>query len=201
MIKIFTGDDRIKAKQAITSYLGNDYEVIEGPDLTPADLPSIFLGASLFQSTRHILIRDLSTNKPVFEKLPDYLDSQHKIALLELKLDKRSSTYKALKTKIEIQEFQLPPDPALKLVFDIFKTAKVNGPKSLDLLAKIKQNEEPIMFFGLLTSQAIKDFSMHQGTKQKTILKELAKVDLQMKTSPIDPWLLIESFLLRLSSF
>ena len=102
MIKIFTGDDRIKAKQEITKFLGTDYEVIEGPELNPTDLPSIFLGGSLFQPTRNILIRDLSTNKSVFEKLPDYLESPHQIAILEFKLDKRSTTYKALKDKIEI---------------------------------------------------------------------------------------------------
>lgn len=200
MIKIFTGDDRIKAKQEITKFLGTDYEVIEGPELNPADLPSIFLGGSLFQSTRNILIRDLSTNKSVFEKLPDYLESPHQIAILELKLDKRSATYKALKDKIAIKEFKLPQDPNLKLVFDIFKTAKNDGLKSIAMLEKIKQNEDPIMFFGLLVSQALKDFTTGQGTKQKTTLKELAKVDLQMKSSSIDPWLLIESFLLRLSS-
>ena len=92
MLRIFTGENRMRATAAINEYLGQDYEVIEGADLTPADLPSIFHGNSLFATTRHILIRDLSPNKPVFEKLPDYLDTTHHIAILELKLDKRSAT-------------------------------------------------------------------------------------------------------------
>ena len=58
MIKFFYGDDRVRAKQSIEQFLGTkDYEIIEGTDLTPADLPSIFLGNSLFADTRTILIR------------------------------------------------------------------------------------------------------------------------------------------------
>ena len=70
MIKFFYGDDRVRAKKAIEKFLGTaDYEIIEGADLSPTDLPSIFLGNSLFTDTRAILIRDLTTNKPVYEKL------------------------------------------------------------------------------------------------------------------------------------
>ena len=36
--------------------------------------------------------------------------------------------------------------------------------------------------------------------KEKQILKGLAKTDLQMKTTKVDPWLLVESFLLELST-
>jgi DNA polymerase III delta subunit len=56
------------------------------------------------------------------------------------------------------------------------------------------------MFFGLLASQALKDYSQKQGTKEKRVLKELSKLDLDLKTTSYQPWLLIESFLLRLSS-
>ena len=68
------------------------------------------------------------------------------------------------------------------------------------MLEKVKQDEDPIMLLGLFTSQALKDFSARQGTKEKKILKELSKVDLQIKTTKVEPWLLVESFLLRLSS-
>ena len=100
MIKIFTGEDRIRAQQEITRYLGENYEIIEGAELELTTLPSIFQGASLFADTRNILIRDLSINKPVFDKLPDYLDTSHNVIIQEIKLDKRSNTYKILKDKI-----------------------------------------------------------------------------------------------------
>lgn len=201
MIKIFTGDDRVRAKNEIVKLLGESYEIIEGVDLTPDSMPSVFYGNTLFADKRKILIRDMSTNKPVFDKLPDYLDTPHDVIIQEIKLDKRSSTYKAIKSKIEIKDFSFPENPNFRLVFDIYKTAKTNGKKAVEMLEKIKQDEDPIMFFGLLASQAIKDYSQKQGTKEKRALTELAKLDLRLKSSPHDPWLLIEAFLLLLVSF
>ena len=201
MLKIYTGEDRIKAKKSITQFLGSNYEVIEGADLAPSDLPTILLGQSLFSKERSILIQDLSSNKPVFDELPKYLDTPHKVALLELKLDKRSSTYKTLQKKVEIKDFPLPKDPNLKLVFNIYHTAKRNGNEAVKMLEKIKSEEDPIMFFGLLASQAIKDYDSKQGNKEKRALRELSELDLKLKTTSFQPWLLIESFLLRLSSF
>lgn len=200
MIRIFYGDDRIRANQEIQKILGSDYEVIEGADITPADLPSIFLGASLLNPERKILIRDFTANKPVFKEITKYLASPHEIILFETKLDKRSTTYKELKDQLEIKEFKLPDNPNASVIFDIYRVAKKDGPRSLELLAKIKPTEDPIKFTGLLVSQTIKDFSYKQGSKEKRVLKELSKLDIEMKTTKIDPWLLVESFLLRLST-
>ncbi|MDO4399065.1 MAG: hypothetical protein Q4C24_02110 [Candidatus Saccharibacteria bacterium] len=201
MIKLFYGDDRVRAQQEITKFLGaTDYEIIEGADLTPADLPSIFLGNSLFAESRTILIRDFTANKPVCEKLSDYLNTPHKVAILELKLDKRSAVYKALKGQIEFQEFTLPKNPNLGLVFDIYRTAKHDGAKAVQMLEKIQAEEDPIMFCGLMISQALKDFKQKQGIKEKRALRELSKLDLNLKSTSIQPWLLVQSFLLQLSS-
>lgn len=201
MIKVFYGDDRVRAKAEITKFLGTkDYEIIEGADLTPADLPSIFLGNSLFTDTRAILIRDFTANRPVYEKLPEYLNTPHQIAILDAKIDKRSATYKFLKDQIEFQEFTLPKNPNLNLVFGIYRTAKHDGEKAVKMLEKIQAEEDPIMFCGLLISQALKDFNQKQGTKEKRVLKELSKLDLDLKSTSLQPWLLVQSFLLRLSS-
>ena len=198
MLKIFTGDDRVRAQNIIKQQLGDSYEVIEGADLAPSDLPSVFRGTTLFAETRNILIRDLSANKLAFDSISDYLDTPHNIIILESKLDKRSVTYKAIKDKIEITDFKLPVNPNFRLVFDIYKIAKHDGKKAVDMLEKIKSTEDPIMFFGLLASQALKDYAAHQGVKEKRALHELAKTDLQMKSTNIDPWLLVESCLLRI---
>ncbi|MBO7132229.1 hypothetical protein J6V85_03185 [Candidatus Saccharibacteria bacterium] len=200
MIRIFYGEDRVRAKNEIDKLLGKDYEVIEGSELEPSDLPSIFLGASLLSDNRKILIRDLTTNKPAFEKILDYLNTPHEIILFETKLDKRSATFKLLKDKIEIKEFVLKKDPSANLVFGIYETAKKDGKKAIENLEKIKVNQDPIMFFGLLVSQALKDYQRNQGIKEKKALKELSKLDLDLKSSKLSSWLLIESFLLRLSS-
>ena len=202
MIKIFYGDDRVKAQQEIKRTLGNNYEVIDATDLTPSDLPSIFLGASLFDpDKRHILIRDLTANKTAYEELPKYLNTTHDIIIFESKLDKRSTTYKALKDKLEFKEFSLPDNTDFRQVFEIYKIAKTDGKKALQILEKIKPSEDPMQLTGLLVSQAIKDFSANPtGKRERSILKALSKLDLDMKSTKIDPWLLVESFLLRLSS-
>ena len=105
MIQIITGDDRVRAGQEIVKTLGENHETIEGPDLDSRDMPTIFLGTTLFDNTRNILIRDLSMNKSAWDKLPDYLDTPHNIIIQELKLDKRSATYKDIKSKVTIKEF------------------------------------------------------------------------------------------------
>ena len=88
MIKIFYGDDRVKAQSAIKKLLGEDYEVIESENLLPSDMASVFYGGSLFSNERKILIKDLTANKDCWEEVPKYLDSTHAIILLEAKVDK-----------------------------------------------------------------------------------------------------------------
>ena len=200
MIKVFYGDDRIKAKQEIEKLLGKDYEVIDAAELSDQDLPTIFLGASLFAEKRKILIRDFFANKPAAEKLANYLDTPHDIIVFELKLDKRSVAYKELKDKLEFKEFKLPEKQNFGIVFDIYNTAKRDGKKAITMLESIKEDQDPMMFFGLLVSQAVKDFARNQGTKEKRVLHELSKLDILMKTTSSQPWLLIESFLLQVSS-
>ncbi len=198
MIRIYYGDDRVKAKQEIVKVLGNDYEVIDAGELTEMDLPTIFKGGSLFTDKRKIMIRDLLSNKVVSDKVVDYVDTTHEIVLFESKLDKRSVAYKSLKDKVEMREFPLKQNADFGVVFDVYRTAKRDGKRAVEMLRTIEQNEEPIMFTGLIVSQALKDFAARPGAKEKRVLVELSKVDMQMKTTATKPWLLVESFLLRL---
>lgn len=200
MIRIFTGEDRVKANQKITEVLGGNYEVVEGGDLMVNDLPSLFRGGSLFSDERNILIRDMSMNKEVFEKLPEYLDTSNNVVVFEMKLDKRSAVYKAIKNKVEIVDFALPKDKSFNKAFDIYRVAKRDGKRAVKMLEEIKPTQEPMMFVGLMVSQAIKDYVARQGVAEKKALRELSKLDLDMKSSSVEPWLLIEAFLIRLAS-
>lgn len=200
MIKIFTGDDRLRAGQEIKRLLGDDYEVMEGVELTPGDLASAMRGASLFSEMRKILIRDLSANKAVFDELPMYLDTPHEVVIWELKLDKRSSVYKTLKDKVEIREFNLQKSADFGVVFDIYRVAKRDGRRAVGMLKAIEQDEDPIRFAGLLISQALKDYARNAGAKEKRVLRELSELDLKLKATSYSPWLLVESSLLRLAS-
>lgn len=200
MIKIFIGNDRVRAGQEINHLLGSDHETYDGVDLSPQDLPSLFYGGTLFNDVRHILIRDYSSNQSIYEKLPDYLNTPHHVILLESKLDKRSTIFKAIKSKITIQEFKLPEQHNQFYSFDICRVAKRNGEEAVRMLKEIEPTTDPIMFFGAITSVVLKDYAAHQGAKEKQALKELAKLDLQIKSTTIEPWILIESYLLRISN-
>ncbi|MEE0888364.1 MAG: hypothetical protein U0L97_04095 [Candidatus Saccharimonadaceae bacterium] len=199
MIKVYYGDDRVRAKKDIETFLGDEYEIVEGAELAVEDLPSLFWGGSLFSEKRSILIRDLFENKSVYDELPEYVNTVHDIIIFEQKIDKRSSTYKTLKDKIEWKEYKIPVNPNLKRVFDVYAIAKKDGARAVAMLDEIKSEEDPIMFCGLMISQALKDYKAHPGAKEKRALKELSRLDLSLKSTSVQPWLLVQAFLLRLA--
>lgn len=201
MIRIFCGEDRVRAMNEIQKIFGENYETIDCIDLTTKDLTPIFLSKTLFADKRKIVLKDFTSNSEIYQKLPNFLDTPHEVILFETKLDKRAAIYKEIKNKIEIVEFKLPESANFGMVFDIYRVAKKDGKRAVEMLEKIKINEEPIRFAGLLASQALKDFNNHPGTKEKQVLKNLAKVDIQMKSNKIDPWLLIEAFLIKMSQY
>lgn len=200
MLKVFFGDDRVKAQDAVQRELGANYEVLDGEDLTLADLPSIFRGSSLFDTgVRRILVKDVSANTIVWEKIADYADTSHQVIIWETKLDKRTAGYKALKAaKIEMQEFAAKTPPETKLVFGILETAFRDGEAAVRQVEQIELAQDPYMFFGLLVTQLLKRLDEGCNVAQtKRQVQELAKLDLQMKTTGVEPWLLVKSFLLR----
>ena len=64
MFRVFYGPNRLEVEKNIKSILGEDYEVFEGESLEAADLPSVFLGTSLFGAEkRRILLKDVGGKK------------------------------------------------------------------------------------------------------------------------------------------
>ena len=147
-----------------------------------------------------LLVRDLLENKNVAEKVIDYVDSLNKVVIWETKVDKRSKAYEDLKEKIEFKEFALAKDVNFGKVFDIYKVAKSDGERAVKMLAEIEEEQEPMMFCGLLVSQVLKDYSYRYGAKEKRVLKKLSELDMELKSSKIAPWVLIKAFLLRLKT-
>ena len=203
MLSVFWGENRLDAEKAVKRTLGTDYEVFEGENLAVADLPSIFRGTSLFGTERRqILLKELSENKEVWEKIPDYLETEHDMVIWESKIDKRSVVYKAMVAAgVKMQEFPAKKNPDANLVFNILDMALRNGPQAVRMVEKIELDQDPYMFFGLLVTQAIKKLEYWAGNKEKRLLKELSVLDMQMKTTSVEPWLLLKSFLLRVSQF
>ena len=124
MIYLIDGDDRKKAEQAARDFLGNTIEVIDADTLEKSDLVSIFQGTTLFEETRHILIKDLSLKKDLFLELPKFIETEYQVVILEQKIDKRNAIYKELLNaaksnpeKVKVENFKLPEQVDTFLVF------------------------------------------------------------------------------------
>lgn len=202
MLRVFVGEDRVSAEMALKRLIGDNYEVFEGENLGAGDLPSIFQGASLFEAgKRRILLKNLSENAAVWEKIAEYAETEHEVVVWELKIDKRSVGYKNLKAAgVEIQEFTLKAKPEVKMVFGVLDMALRDGRRAVAQVEQIELEQDPYMFFGLLVTQALKKLEQRGGVREKRLLKELAKLDMEMKTTGLEPWMLIKAFLLRVKS-
>lgn len=201
MFRVFYGPNRLEAEKNLKKILGEQYEVFEGENLTASDLPSIFQGTSLFETEkRRILLKDVSDNAAVWEKVADYAATTHEVIIWEQKIDKRSVGYKNLKAAgVELKEFTEYKKPDVGLVFGILDTAFQDGSRAVQMLEKIESEQDPYMFFGLLVTQMLKKYeATGGGRRERELLKYLAQVDLQMKTTSIEPWDLIKSFLLNI---
>jgi DNA polymerase III delta subunit len=204
MIRIFYGDNRVMAQKVIVQQLGKDYEVIEADKLQRDDMPSVFLGTSLFGETRSILIKDLSENKDCWEILPNFIEGcPHHIVIWETKLDKRSAVYKSLsKNKyIELKEFAMAEDPNKFISFRIFDAAVAGNAKgALKMCEEIDISDDAAyLLIGSLTSQAIK--KMQAGnSRMPRVIKILAQADLDMKSAAVEPWAIVKAALLKIAN-
>ena len=211
MIYLIDGDDRKKAEMAAKNFLGKDYEIFDADCLGKTDLLSIFQGTTLFNENRQILIKDLSLKKELFQELPKYIDTEHKVAILEQKFDKRSAVYKELLgfTKkspnlIKIENFKIAEQIDRFLMFRAFDIALTDGLRAVRLIKNEEKNNSPYLTIGSWTKKATDLFVLHPNSeREKRILKELAKIDILIKQTSFskDPWIVLESFLVELSNY
>ena len=93
------GYQRVLAVQKITAATKLMPEKYDGATLSEAQLADCIAGATLFSTKRLVIITDLSSNKPVWDKLHDWVgrvSDDTTLVLVEAKPDKRTKTYKAL---------------------------------------------------------------------------------------------------------
>ena len=110
MITWLVGENSFEVREALqlieADFLGTS-EHVDGTSLGLADLPDLLMGLSLFATERLVVIRDISQNKSLWEKLPEWLprvsDAIH-IVFIDAKPDKRTTSYKALKAAASVQE-------------------------------------------------------------------------------------------------
>lgn len=111
MITLLTGDNSFEINEALSALI-TDFdgraEKIDGETLEFRDLPDLLMGSTLFAEKRLVIIKDLSRNGGVWEKLPEWLprvsDDIH-LVLVDEKPDKRTTAYKELKKVATVKEF------------------------------------------------------------------------------------------------
>ena len=207
MIYVFSGDDREKIATEVRRVLGSEYEVFEGEGLSVQDLMNIFQGTSLFAAERKILIKDLTPEKSAegevdfYAELLGYVDTPHTVVIWETRTSRKKSYKEFLRAKnVVSRSFAAARPVEVGKVFEIFDTAYRDGARAVKMVEEVRGNNDPYMFFGLLVTQALKKCQRRFTTREKRVLRELSKLDMQMKSTTIEPWALISSFLLRVSS-
>jgi len=112
MITLLLGENSFEVERAIAEITANfngDVEKIDGSGLQLSQLPDILMGVSLFSTARTVIIRNLGENKLIWPVFGDWIsrisDDIH-LVLIEPKPDKRTTTFKTLKSKVNIKEFQ-----------------------------------------------------------------------------------------------
>jgi len=202
MLHIFYGEDRLKSEEMAKKVLGDNYEVIDSEGLEMSDLPTIFLGTSLFESERRIMIKGLSERKELFDELEKYIDTPHEIVVLETKINGNLTSFKNLKkaNNVDIKENKIEEVIDKFLSFNIYNTAVRNSKQAIKMLKKAEDTEDPYAMLGAWASQAVKNLKQNPTKKNKQIVKELATIDHLLKSTKFseNPWNLLEAFILRL---
>lgn len=113
MIHFLYGENSYERDQRLQDILtGVDAaEVFDGETLTVVDLPMIFMGQSLFSTTRTIVVKQASKSVAVWGKLEEYIDNIPEattILFVETKPDKRTKTFKLLQRAATVETFDLP---------------------------------------------------------------------------------------------
>ena len=112
MITLLIGENSFEIERELARLTdGFDGEILraDGSELPIAELPDLLMGASLFSSSRMIIIRNLSANKAIWGVFGDWLDrisDDIYLILVEPKPDKRTATFKQLKEASTVKEFQ-----------------------------------------------------------------------------------------------
>lgn len=111
MITLLTGSNSFEMNQALEQLaqgFDGDISRADGSELTFEKLIDLSSSLSLFSEKRMVIVRDLSSNKPLWSMLGDNLervsDDIH-VVLVEQGIDKRTATYKRLQKTASVKDF------------------------------------------------------------------------------------------------
>ena len=111
MIAWFIGENTFEIQTAVkvaTARFDGIAERIDGTTLELKNIPDLLMGGTLFAEKRLVIIKDLSQNSAVWEKLPEWIDrisDDIDLILIDGKPDKRTTGYKEVKKRVDLKEF------------------------------------------------------------------------------------------------
>jgi DNA polymerase III delta subunit len=111
MITWFIGENTFTTAQAVkkaAADFGGIPERIDGTTLELKNIPDLLMGSTLFAEKRLVIIKDLSQNSAVWEKLPEWIDrisDDIDLILIDTKPDKRTTGFKEVKKRVVLREF------------------------------------------------------------------------------------------------
>ena len=206
MFKIFYGSERAQAQAAVEKLLGDDYEIVEADTLTSNDMPSVFMGTTLFGDERKILIKGLDENKECWAEVTKYIDTPHKVIIWNEKApDKRGEPGKSLAAnkKVEIKGFErVVSKEETFAAFNMYDDAvRGNLKKALATCKTLEtdKSKDPYSTLGAFASKAFTALEK-RDRKAPAILKILAEVDIEMKSTGIDGWTLVKKALVQIAA-
>ena len=206
MFKIFYGSERAQAQAAVEKLLGDDYEIVEADALTSNDMPSVFMGTTLFGDERKILIKGLDENKECWAEVTKYIDTPHKVIIWNEKApDKRGEPGKSLAAnkKVEIKGFErVVSKEETFAAFNMYDDAvRGNLKKALATCKTLEtdKSKDPYSTLGAFASKAFTALEK-RDRKAPAILKILAEVDIEMKSTGIDGWTLVKKALVQIAA-
>lgn len=130
MIYLLSGENTYETERQLQEFVtkfDGEVERYDGSELTLEMLPDLFMGVTLFASSRLIIIKNVSSQKSIWNALDEWLEKADgtDVVLVEPKPDKRTKTYKWLQKHAEVSESrELQPYEAEQW---LMKTASVQG--------------------------------------------------------------------------
>jgi DNA polymerase III delta subunit len=116
MITVLTGTNNFeisRAQEKLSQEYSGEISRVDGEDIALDKLIELVSSTSLFSTKRMVIIRDLSSNKPIWTALGerlDAIDDDVHLVLIEPSVDKRTATYKRLQKVADVRLFTLWSD-------------------------------------------------------------------------------------------
>lgn len=193
MIVLLIGENSYSANQELVKIKANfdgEVERYDGEAITKNTMAEICQGVSLFSTKKLAIIRELSTNKDIWDELELWLsriNDDTTVVLVEPKPDKRTKSYKQLIKLAEVRECKPFSDRDAQTVerwlLNEAKTRQLSldTPSARELVSRLGTDQwtlvnelERLSSLGDITLEVVKNYTPHSESEQVFSLLDTA---------------------------